>query len=180
MFKLAAAGMTALFVAASPFAYAQNQSGNAQDHPNAGQAGEPSDVTDLRIETIKSALQLTPSQEQYWPPIEQAIRARAQHRAARLENFAARVSEQQDNSPLETALNRNPVDFMNRRADILAQRAGDLKKLAGAWQPLYAVLSPDQKRRLGLLRIYAFRTVMSRLGGRSGQFYDYDEDYDEE
>jgi hypothetical protein len=176
MFKMAAAGITALFVFASPLAYAQGQSGKPQGTQNAGQLGEPNDVTDLRIEVLKSALQLTPSQEQYWPPIEQAIRARAQHRQARLQNLSDRVSQRTDSSPVEAALNRNPVDFLQRRADILAQRAGDLKKLAAAWQPLYQVLSPDQKRRLSLIRIIAFRGVMNRLGGSGGEFYDDDEE----
>jgi hypothetical protein len=162
MFKMAAVGITALFVAATPFAYAQNQSAKPQDSLN---AGEPSDITDLRIEVLKSALQLTPDQQQYWPAVEEAIRTRAQHRVARLQNLSDRVSEQSDSSALETTLNRNPVDFLHRRADALAQRASDLKKLGDAWQPLYQTLNPDQKRRLALVRIIAFRAVMNRLGG---------------
>jgi hypothetical protein len=43
---------------------------------------------------------------------------------------------------------RNPVDFLHRRADALAQRAADLKKLADAWEPLYQTLTRDQKRRM--------------------------------
>jgi hypothetical protein len=175
MFKMAAAGMTALFVVASPLAYAQDQSAKPQERPNAGEVGEPSDVTDLRIEVLQSALQLTPSQEKFWPAIEDAIRTRAQNRFARLENFAGRLSEQSDSSPLEMALNRNPVDLMHRRAEALAQRSADLKKLADAWQPLYEVLSPDQKRRLALVRIIAFRAVMNRIGGAGGETYDEDQ-----
>lgn len=177
MFKIAAAGITALFVAASPHAYAQSQSAMPQGSQNAGKLGEPSDVTDLRIEVLQSALQLTPSQEQYWPPIEEAIRTRAQHRLSRLQNLSDRASQLSDSSPLEALLNRNPVDFMHRRADALAQRSGDLKKLADAWQPLYQVLSRDQKRRLALVRIIAFRGVMNRLRGSGG---DYSDDYEEE
>jgi hypothetical protein len=175
MFKMAAAGITALFVVASPFAYAQNQSAAPQGSQNAGQPGEPGDLTDLRIEVLKSALQLTPSQEQYWPPIEQAIRTRAQNRLARLQHLTDRASEQANGSPLETAINRNPVDFLHRRADALAQRAADLKKLGDAWQPLYQVLNPDQKRRLALVRIIAFRAVMNRLAGSGEESYDDEE-----
>lgn len=176
MFKTAAVAVAALFVAASPIAYAQNGSTDKQDRVT---AAEPDSVTDLRIEVVKAALQLTPSQEKYWPAIEDAIRTRAKHRAARLENLADRASGLQDTThPLELALNHNPVDSMHRRADALAQRSGDLKKLGDAWQPLYQVLSPDQKRRLALLRIVALRVAANRLGGGSGmQFYD-DEDED--
>ncbi len=172
MSKMVAAAVTALFVAVSPFAYAQNQSTNPQGTQNTGQLGEPGDVTDLRIAVVKSALQLTPSQEQYWPPIEQAIRTRAQHRLARLQNLADLAD--QGSSPLEMAINRNPVDFLHRRADVLAQRAADLKRLGDAWQPLYQVLSQDQKRRLGLVRVIAFRAVMNRIGG-GGDSYDDEE-----
>jgi LTXXQ motif family protein len=175
MFKMVAAGITALCVAASPSAYAQDQTANPRGTQNAGALGEPSDVTNLRIEVLQSALQLTPSQEQYWPPIEQAIRTRAQHRLARLQNLADRASDLgNSSSPLETAINRNPVDFLQRRADTLAQRSADLKKLADAWQPLYQVLSPDQKRRLGLVRVIAFGAVMNRIRG-GGDSYDDEE-----
>jgi hypothetical protein len=178
MFKMAAAGITALFVAASPFAYAQSQSATPQGSQNAGALGEPSDITDLRIEVLQSALQLTPSQQQYWPAVENAIRTRAQHRIARLQNLSDRVTQLSDSSsPLEAVLNRNPVDFMHRRADALAQRSSDLKALADAWQPLYQVLSQDQKRRLALVRIIAFRAVMNNLRGSNGDSYD---DYEQE
>lgn len=171
MFKLTAAAITALFVAASPAAYAQGQMAQPQGTQNAGQAGEPSDITDLRIGVLKAALQLTPSQEQYWPAIEQAIRTRAQHRVARLQNLSDRASDLANGPPLENAINSNPVDRLQRRADAMAQRASDLKNLANAWQPLYQVLSPDQKRRLGLVRVIAFRAVMNRVGG-GGDSYD--------
>jgi hypothetical protein len=48
------------------------------------------------------------------------------------------------------------------RADALAQRAADLKKLTAAWQPLYQTLMPDQKRRLGLLAVIAMRELRDR------------------
>jgi hypothetical protein len=174
MFKVAAAGVTALVVAASPFAYAQNNSAENQGQLS---ASEPNSLTDLRIETVKAALQLTPDQQKYWPAIEDAIRTRAKNRATRLENIAKRASELHDSDPVDLALNRNPVDFMHRRADALAQRSADLKKLADAWQPLYEVLSQDQKQRMALLRISVLREVMNRIGGGSGgQFYDSEDE----
>jgi hypothetical protein len=54
---------------------------------------------------------------------------------------------------------RDPVEFLNRRADALTQRAADLKKLAAAWQPLYQTLTPDQKRRLGFVAVSALRDL---------------------
>ena len=49
------------------------------------------------------------------------------------------------------------MNFLNRRADALAQRSADLKRLADAWQPLYGTLSQDQKRHMAALAIVVVR-----------------------
>jgi hypothetical protein len=172
MLKVAAGAAAALFVLTSPAAYAQSSSAERQGRPS---VSEPSSVTDLRVEIVKAALQLTPDQEKYWPAIENAIRTRAKHRAARLENLVDRASDLRGSDPLELALKRNPVDFMHRRSDALAQRSEDLKKLADAWQPLYQVLSPDQKRRMALLRLAVLREAMNRVRGAGSDSFDQDE-----
>lgn len=175
MLKTAAA-VAALFLAASPIAYAQGQSTDNQDHSTSQlNPSDSNSLTDLRVEVVKAALQLTPSQEKYWPAVEDAIRTRAAHRVARLENLSDRASQLQDSHPLDLILNRNPADFMHRRADALAQRAADFKKLGDAWQPLYQVLSPDQRRRVGLLRLVVLRQAANRMSGGPGMFSD-DED----
>jgi hypothetical protein len=120
-------------------------------------------LTDARINLVKAALQLTPDQEKYWPAIEEAIRARAKDRQARLQNVEARVTELRSKSPVEALRDRNPVDFLHRRAEVLAQRAADLKKLADAWQPLYPTLSQEQKRRMAALTIFVFREMRDGL-----------------
>jgi hypothetical protein len=61
---------------------------------------------------------------------------------------------------------RNPVDFLHRRADALAQRSADLKRLADAWQPLYQTLSPDQKRRMALLTVFTIREMRNAVEER--------------
>jgi hypothetical protein len=168
MLKTAAA-VAALILAASPIAYAQGLSNAKQGRLS---AAEPDSFTDLRLEVLKAALQLTPDQEKYWPAIEDAIRTRAKHRVARLENLADRVSDAQDRNPVD-----NPADFMHRRADALAQRSADLKRLGDAWQPLYQSFNADQKRRLGLMRLVVLRAVANRMDGAAGmQSYDDDED----
>jgi hypothetical protein len=149
--KLVAAGVTALFVTASPLAYAQAPSG-AVERLSAADLGA---LTDARVDIVKAALQMTPDQEKYWPPIEDAIRVRAKHREARV----ARMGELRDRSPVEVLRDRNPIDFLHRRADALAERAADLKKAAEAWQPLYQTLKPDQKRRMAFLTIFVLRDM---------------------
>src|SRR5215469_15803429 len=119
------------FVAGSSLAYAQQASRPSQADLNA--------LTDARIGIVKAALQLTPDQAKYWPPIEQAIRERAQIHDARIAAVTERLSQQRE---------VDPIDLLRGRADALAQRAASLKKLVDAWEPLYRSLMPDQKQRV--------------------------------
>lgn len=165
MLRTISAGMTALaVVAGSSLAYGQGPAaGPASPRITAADLNA---LTDARIAIIKAALQLTPDQERYWPAIEDAIRSRAKDRIARFEAVTTGVAERADRSPIENLRDRNPVEFLNRRADALAQRSADLKKLASAWQPLYQTLTPDQKRRMGFLAMVVLRDVRDRVEQR--------------
>ena len=79
------------FVAGSSLAYAQQASRPSQADLNA--------LTDARIGIVKAALQLTPDQAKYWPPIEQAIRERAQIHDARIAAVTERLSQQREVDP---------------------------------------------------------------------------------
>ena len=122
-------------------------------------------MTDARINIVKAALQLTPEQRRYWPAIEEAVRARAKDRQARIASAERTVGEARSN-PLEALRDRNPVEFMRQRAEAWEQRATDLKKLADAWQPLYQTLTPDQKRRMGQLAVFVIRDTRDTLERR--------------
>ena len=166
--KAIAAGLAALFVAVSLPAHAQT--------PTVGATGRMSQVdmnalTDARIAIVKATLQLTPDQEKYWSPIEQAIRQRAKDRLERLGGVVERTEGRADQGPLQNLQNRNPIELMQRRADNMAQRAANLKKLADAWQPLYQTLSPDQKRRMAALTIVALRDATSGVEQRRMRDY---------
>ena len=154
MLKIVAAGLAALFVTASPLAYAQAPS----DGPRLS-AADLERLTESRINIVKAALQLTPDQEKYWPAIEDAIRTRAKDRQARIIEAAKRMAELRESNPLDVLRNRDPVDFLRRRADALTQRADDLKKLAAAWEPLYKTLSPEQKQRMAFLGIFVLHEL---------------------
>jgi len=151
MLKIVAAAATAFVITASPLAYAQTPSAAL---PERLSAADWTKLTDLRIDLVKAALQLTPDQAKYWPPIESAIRARAQNRMTRLSKIAQTVG-----SSVDITSNRDPIAFMNRHADALAQRSADLKKLADAWQPLYQTLSPDQKKRMAALAVFVLHDM---------------------
>jgi hypothetical protein len=173
MLKIAAAGVTALLFTASPLVCAETPSAQEREGLSATHL---SALTDARINIIKAALQLTPDQEKYWPAVEDAIRTRAMDRHARIANAAERVAELRERGPIEVLRDRNPVDFLQWRANALAQRSADLKRLAEAWQPLYQTLSPDQKRRMALLTIFTIREMRNAVEQRRLQSEDEDED----
>jgi hypothetical protein len=139
-------------------------------------AAQLSALTDARINIVYNALQMTPDQEKYWPAVEDAIRTRAKNRQTRIANVLARVAELHERGPIEVLRERNPVDFLHRRADSLAQRSADLKRLADAWQPLYQILSPDQKRRMALLAVFTIREMRNAAEERRLESKDDDED----
>jgi hypothetical protein len=158
--------MTALAViAGSSLAYGQGgpSSGPATSRITAADLNA---LTDARIAIVKAALQLMPDQEKYWPAIEDAIRARAKDRISRVEAVTTGMAQRADRTPMENLRDRNPVEFLNRRADALAQRSADLKKLASAWQPLYQTLTPEQKRRMGLLAMVVVRDLRDAVEQR--------------
>jgi LTXXQ motif family protein len=174
MRRTISAGLTVLAViATSSLAHAQGPS--AGPPSQRATAADLNALTDARIAIVKSALQLTPDQEKYWPPIEEAIRARANNRITRLQNVTVGLAERAERSPIENLRDRNPVEFLNRRADALAQRADDLKKLAAAWQPLFQTLTPDQRRRLGFVAVVALRELRDGLEERRIRAADQEE-----
>jgi hypothetical protein len=148
--------VAALFIVGAPMALAQQAtsgSGSTSDSGRLNQA-EFKMLTDIRVGVIRAALQLTPEQEKLWPAVEEAIRARAETRYRRLAALGERMDQWRD---------ADPVQLYRQRADVLADRAAGLRKLADAWQPLYQSLTPDQKTRLRLVTVHAlegFRTAM--------------------
>ena len=162
----------ALFVTACPLAYAQAPTTVGSQVSGAAD----SDMTDVRVNIVKAALQLTPDQEKLWPAVEDAIRTRAKNRQERIANVAARINELRDRTPIEILRDRDPIDFMHRRADALAQRSADLKKLADAWQPLYATLSQDQRRRMAFVTVFVLREVRSGIEQRLLMSEDWDDE----
>ncbi|MGC1765056.1 MAG: Spy/CpxP family protein refolding chaperone, partial [Pseudolabrys sp.] len=123
---------------------------------------------------VKAALQLTPDQQKYWPAIENAIRARAEDRKARLAKIAETVGKRADESSVEVFRNRDPIAFLQRRSEALAQRSADLDKLAEAWQPLYKTLSPEQRQRMAAIAIFVLHDMSDAVERRRAGSEDND------
>jgi LTXXQ motif family protein len=166
MLKIVAAAATALFVTASPIAHAQTPPAAT---PERLKVTDQNTLTDLRIDLVKAALQLTPDQQKYWPAVESAIRGRAEDRKARLAKIAETVGKRVDENPIEVMRNRDPIAFLQRRAEALAQRSADLDKLAEAWQPLYKTLSPEQRQRMVALAIFVLHDMSDAVERRRAQ-----------
>ncbi len=159
---------TALFIIGTPLAHAQ-QSGSAgtTTMPDKGQLG-PADfkiLADVRIGVIKAALQLTPEQQQYWPPVEEAIRARSEARYRRLSDIEKHMGQWRE---------IDPVQVYRERADALSVRAANLKRLADAWQPLYQTLTADQKMRLRFVTVRALEGMRAAIENHGMDIYDED------
>jgi LTXXQ motif family protein len=152
MLKTVVIGTTALFLTASSIANAQT-SQTSSATPERLNATDRNTLTDMRVDLVKAALQLTPEQEKYWPAVETAIRASAEDRKARIAKIQETVGIRADQSRIEVMRNRDPIAFLQRRSQALAQRSADLDKLAEAWQPLYNTLSQEQRHRMASLAI---------------------------
>ena len=159
--RIAAAALTALFISASSLAQAQ-----PGPPPGPPSAADLQAFTEMRIETVKGALQLTPDQAKLWPPIEEAIRARAAARQQRLAKLAARLDDPKEVSPLE---------FLSARAESLTQRGASLKKYVEAWRPLYQTLDDKQKIRLRFAAAYLLHELKDSVADRLSE-YSYGDD----
>lgn len=174
MLKIVVAGTTALFLSGVSIANAQNAQTTTSTAPlERLNATERNSLTDMRIDIVKAALQLTPEQEKLWPPVESAIRARAEDRRARLAKIGETVGRRAEN-PVEAMRNRDPIAFLQKRSEALAQRSADLDRLAEAWQPLYKTLAPDQRRRMGALAMLVLRDMGDAIEQRRMALEDED------
>jgi len=160
MSKTVAIGTAALFLIASSIANAQSsQTSSPATAPERLNATELSTLTDMRVDLVKAALQLSPEQEKLWPPVETAIRANAEDRKARIAKIQETVGIRGDQSRADVIRNRDPIAFLQRRSQALAQRSADLDRLAEAWQPLYNTLSQGQRQRMASLAIFVLRDL---------------------
>ena len=146
MWKTVLAGTTALAIAGTTLAYAQ-QGPSQRDRADRWRPSAQ-DITafgDARIAALHAGLQLTPEQEKNWPAVESALKDLSKQRS---ERFAARASADKP---------RDFVERMNLRAEAMTQQGSAFKKLADAAGPLYKSLDDGQKHRF---------VMLARLGAR--------------
>jgi hypothetical protein len=155
MSRLVAYAITALFIATPSLAIAQTA------RPLQAAQTEGREMTEVRIDVVRNALQLSPDQAKYWPAIEEAIRARAEMRRQRLENVAERMDDAQPDGDF--------VKLMQNHATALTERGTALRRLADAWQPLYPTLNDSQKRRMRVLAAVVLHGAREDLEDRDNR-----------
>ncbi|MGB7011107.1 MAG: hypothetical protein WBD97_11955, partial [Pseudolabrys sp.] len=84
------------------------------------------------------------------------------------------VGKRADESSVEVFRNRDPIAFLQRRSEALAQRSADLDKLAEAWQPLYKTLSPEQRQRMAAIAIFVLHDMSDAVERRRAGSEDND------
>jgi len=144
MWKALLAGTTALTIVGAAVALAQPGGGFA--HRWQPSAEDLAAFSDARIAALKAGLRLTTEQEKHWPAVENALRERAKLRAERITEFRDR-----QRLPDAAQRERNVVERLRRRADVMTTEAATLKRLVEAVEPLYQSLDDNQKQRFALL-----------------------------
>ena len=152
MWKIVLAGTTALAIAGTTLAYAQQgPTGFDGMHRWQPTAADITAFGNARIAAIHAGLSLTPEQEKNWPAVESALRDLAKQRS---DWFAARASADRP---------KDPIARLGLRAQVMTERGAALKKLADAAGPLYSSLDDAQKHRF---------VVLAKLDGRFGRMRD--------
>lgn len=125
---------------------------------------------DARIAAVKAGLKLTPEQEKLWGPVENTMRElgkkHGDHMTERRAEWEKRRAEAQDGKERPVT---DHLDRIRKRAEFMAERAGDLKRFADAAQPLYATLDDAQKRRLESI-------LMHQRAGKMRHWRNHDRD----
>jgi hypothetical protein len=110
-------------------------------------------LTDARIAGIQAGLKLSPEQQRLWAPVEQAIRAQAAERTARIEERLARMEERRQRTGRLDLMQRleRRADRVTRRAERVERRAEVFQALVTSMRPFWASLTDDQRRILPIL-----------------------------
>jgi protein CpxP len=144
--------LPAMALPAGAFAQAQKPAGAASTAPKAAASLSPTERVEQRISQLHGQLRITPAQQTQWDQFAQVMRDNASNMEQRLEqrvsNFAA----------------LNAADNLQSYAQVSELHAQDVKKLADAFQPVYASMSDEQKKNADTV----FRAHPNPAGRRKG------------
>jgi hypothetical protein len=145
------------FVLVFPAFAQQKAAAPAPERPTVNQLVAHDDV---RIARLKADLRLKQEQEGAWAKLESAMRDIARKRA---ERFLARLDESEKRDKPLTLIERLRVE-----AEVMAQRAVDLKRVADAAEPLFGDNFDDRQKRL----VSAMIGAHSKAAWRGAEFFE--------
>jgi periplasmic protein CpxP/Spy len=133
-------GIAGGVAALSPAVYGQTQAPAASPEVRRERPVTlPGERIDARIAYLKTALKITPAQEQQWAAVEAVLRKQT---AAMDQRIQQRRAQPRDaNAPRPDAIQR-----LEQRQQMMARGAESLNELLTAAKPLYASFSDDQKK----------------------------------
>jgi len=108
-------------------------------------------MIDARIAALKAGLRLSADQEKLWPALETALRANAEERLEKRQEWREKRAERREQGEQRGPGERDTVVGLQKRAEMLLERGAALKSLADAAAPLYATLDDAQKSRFDRL-----------------------------
>lgn len=136
-----------LAAAAVPLAFAQSETPSVAPHgATHGQHAfrMPSERTEARLAYVKTALKITDAQAPQWDAYANVVRKQAQAADQRMQEHHARMEQAkaaggERNRP-------TAIEQLERRQQFFTNAAARSGELLAVQKPLYAALSPDQKR----------------------------------
>jgi protein CpxP len=134
--SLAIASLTGAALMAGSLAPAMAQPKESDKPPAAAAAtSNKPETVEQRIQTLKTALKITPDQEKKWNGVAQAMR----DNASRMEKL---VAEKRKIPPEKTTA----VDDLKTYQEFTEARLDGLKHLTSAFKSLYDSMTPEQKK----------------------------------
>ena len=128
------AGTFALGGASASFAQGAPPTSTSSSHMHSAKKANPEDTVETRITSLHDKLKITDAQSAQWTAFSQAMRDGATA-------TGELIKTRQTNATSMTAL-----DDTKSYADIAQAHADAAKKIAAAFEPLYASMSDDQKK----------------------------------
>ncbi len=173
MNKLLGTTLVSVFLAATSAPVAFAQTGPAAHAPSASRPAHrlmerpywgPAQRVEARLAYQKTALKITDAQQPQWDAYANFARKRAQEMEQR---FKSRHSEKRWH---EGHHRHNAIERLERKQSFLADAVTRINALLAVEKPLYAALSPEQRKIADLVLNPHRRAMERRFGHRHGGF----------
>ena len=162
--------ISAAFAAAAPAVMAQNAKPGAEGPAVQRQAPRqhtfrmPSERIEARLAYIKTALEITDSQQAQWDNFANVLRTQARNMDKRIQERRAQFAQRTPGAERPDHPNVTAIERLERTQQRMAARAAHLNEVVTAAKPLYAALSPEQKQ---------IADQMLARGGRGGGGFEH-------